>query len=127
MRNYFKKYSAWILPVFVLVGTFVFAMFQGGFVSWFLFYSFFPFIIIPVLLRFSSLERLKVNRRIKHKEYVFGERIEIQITITREAFIPLLYIMIEDQVPKHLQVQLDNQHKCVRFPFWRKKITYSYC
>ena len=126
MMKFFKEFSALSLPLLGLVGTFVFAMFQGGFVSWFLFYSFLPFILVPILLRFSSFERLKVNRRIKHKEYLFGERIEVEITIKRDGFMPLLYIMIEDQVPERLKVQLDNQHKCVRFPFWRKKITFSY-
>ena len=127
MKKLRERFSEWIMPVFALVGTFVFAMFQGGFVSWFIFYSFLPFIIIPFLLRFSSLNDLKVTRRIRHKEYLFGEQIEVELTITREGFLPLLYIMIEDQVPERLQVQLDNQHKCVRFPFWRKKITFSYC
>lgn len=127
MKKLRENYSEWIMPVFVLVGTFVFAMFQGGFVSWFIFYSFMPFIIIPFLLRFSSLNDLKVTRRIKNKEYLFGEQIEVEITITREGFMPLLYIMVEDQVPERLQVQLDNQHKCIRFPFWRKKIAFSYC
>ena len=127
MKKLRENFSEWIMPVFVLVGTFVFAMFQGGFVSWFIFYSFLPFIIIPFLLRFSSLNDLKVTRRIKHKEYLFGEQIEVQITITREGFMPLLYLIMEDQVPKRLQIQLDNQHTCIRFPFWRKKITFSYC
>ena len=127
MKNFFKEFSALSLPLLGLVGTFVFAMFQGGFVSWFLFHSFLPFILVPILLRFSSFKRLTVNRRVKHKEYLFGERIEVEITVKREGFMPLLYIMIEDQAPERLKVQLDNQHKCIRFPFWRKEITYSYC
>ena len=126
MKKFFRSLSAWVLPVLVLTVTFVFAMFQGGFVSWFLFYSFLPFILIPFLLRFSSFKQVKAERCMKQKQYVYGEPIEVEMTITREGMMPLLYLLIEDQVPARLSEQLNNQHKCVRFPFWRKKITYSY-
>ena len=126
MKKFFKKLSASTFPVSALIVTFVFAMFQGGFVSWFLFYSFLPFILLSFLLRFYSFKQVRVERQIKRKEFVYGERIEVEITITGDGMLPILYLVIEDQVPERLREKLNNQHKGVLFPFWRKKITFSY-
>ncbi len=43
-------------------------MFQGGFVSWFIFYSFIPFALYSILLSFYPLSEMKVSRTIKPLE-----------------------------------------------------------
>ena len=43
MMQKVKVFTKGIRPFILLIATFVFAMFQGGFVSWFLFYTFLPF------------------------------------------------------------------------------------
>ena len=51
--NPFKKVWKFVILLFLIILTFSYAMFQGGFVSWFLFYSFLPF--CPLLYRFIVL------------------------------------------------------------------------
>ena len=70
-----------------LVLTFVYAMLQGGFVSWFLFYSMVPiglYSLLP-LLRFTGAE---VKRITNQNDYVAGERFVSTITI-KENFLSL--------------------------------------
>jgi len=126
MKKLRAMITMYAMPFFVLVSTFMFAMFQGGFVSWFLFYSFIPFALVPILLKVSALSRVNVSRQIKKKEYVYGESIEIELTITYKGFMPLFYVVIEDLMSESLLVQLDSQNKCIRFPFWRKEMIFTY-
>ena len=67
--------------------TFSYAMFQGGFVSWFLFYSFLPFAIYSLLLLFYPLTGMKMTRSISHTELTDGQELTVTIHVEREKVI----------------------------------------
>lgn len=69
-----------------LVLTFVYAMLQGGFVSWFLFYSAIPIGLYSLLLPFYALRNAEVKRITNQAEYVAGELFLSTITI-KEIFL----------------------------------------
>ncbi|MDA6082961.1 hypothetical protein OSJ97_25830, partial [Escherichia coli] len=75
-----------------------YAMFQGGFVSWFLFYSFLPFALYALGLSFYSLNDFKVERILPKTEFNAGEQAVITLRITRRTVFPLLYLIIEDEM-----------------------------
>ncbi|MEC3421551.1 DUF58 domain-containing protein, partial [Bacillus cereus] len=78
-----------LLPL-CLVLTFVYAMFQGGFVSWFLFYSTIPIALYSLLLPFYALWDAEVRRITNQNGYVVGEQFISTITIKRKFPFPLL-------------------------------------
>ncbi len=98
MMQKVKVFTKGIRPLILLIATFVFAMFQGGFVSWFLFYTFLPFALYSIVLIFYPLTSIKVKREVTKREYVTGDTIEMRITLMRKNRFPLLYIMVEDEV-----------------------------
>ena len=78
MKAFFQKAKkVWKLVSFLLlvVTTFVYAMFQGGFVSWFLFISFLPFALYAFLILVYPLKDFEVSRTINQEKYRAGDRL----------------------------------------------------
>src|SRR3954470_18489746 len=99
----FQKVWKFILLLFLILVTFSYAMFQGGFVSWFLFYSFLPFAIYCVALSFYSLNELEVIRVLPKTDYNSGEPLKVTVLLKRANSFPLFYLVIEDQLEAALK------------------------
>jgi len=117
-----------VLLVFVLIaGTFSYAMFQGGFVSWFLFYSFLPFAIFSLLVMLYPLSDFKATRHIKSQEIKAGSHATVSIELTRRYPIPLFYLVVEDQVSTSIfsTAQVSQVKKMIH-PWFRRTIQLEY-
>ena len=119
--------------IFLLLVTFSFAMFQGGFVSWFLFYSVLPLVLYSITMAFYPIQRLKVERYISKNKLMAGEEIEVTIVIKRRSNFPLFYVVLEDVLPEVLLRETryeGNTHqiqsRILLFPLFRKHLEYSY-
>ncbi|HEY4601502.1 MAG TPA: DUF58 domain-containing protein [Cerasibacillus sp.] len=127
----------------ILIVLFSFAMFQGGFISWFLFFSFLPLVIYQMGLLFYPFRQLDVTRTLSHSIGYAGQSITVDITIKRKIPFPLFYCIVEEVLPDSLQrvdtgfdkyVHIDDpdiyevkrQTKQLLFPFFRRKIKASY-
>jgi uncharacterized protein (DUF58 family) len=90
---------------------FSYAMFQGGFVSWFLFYSFLPIFIYHFILLCLPMKRWKVTRIVKQRLLRAGSQADITITIERRFRFPLYYCIVEEIVPSTLNHKYEkDQH-----------------
>ncbi|MCM3404850.1 DUF58 domain-containing protein [Cytobacillus oceanisediminis] len=121
--------DVWKLIVLFLLILFAFsyAMFQGGFVSWFLFYSFLPFALYALGLSFYSLNDFKVERILPKTEFNAGEQAVITLRITRRTAFPLLYLIIEDEMSEQLQhARKSNEAKRFLFPGFQKEMSLQY-
>lgn len=98
-------------------------MFQGGFVSWFLFYSFMPFAVYALLLALYPLTDLEVKRMIEKNHFQAGEPIQIQIKINRKYPIPLFFLYLKEDLSEKLQLGISNSFI---FPGFRRKIVMTY-
>jgi uncharacterized protein (DUF58 family) len=88
-----------LLLILLFALAFSYAMFQGGFVSWFVFYSFLPVVMSSFLVLFYPLGDLKINRVIKKRELFSGETLHVTIEFQRRFPFPLIYLLVEDQLP----------------------------
>ena len=133
-------------PLFVMaicIGLFSFAMFQGGFISWFLFFSFLPLVIYQMGLAFYPLRKLDVSRTVSQSICHAGQSITLDIMIKRKTPFPLFYCIVEEVLPDSLQridtginkyahinhpvsYEVKRHKKQVLFPFFRRKIKTSY-
>jgi uncharacterized protein (DUF58 family) len=119
--------------IILLLITFSFAMFQGGFVSWFLFYSVLPVVLYSILMAFYPIHWLKIDRVISKDKLMAGEEITVTITLTRRSNFPLFYLVVEDLIPESLkrEARYDGnahqvQSRILLFPLFRKRLKYSY-
>ncbi|PFE05277.1 DUF58 domain-containing protein [Bacillus cereus] len=107
--------------------TFIYAMLQGEFVSWFLFYSFIPFSLYSLLLPFCALWNTEVRRITNQKEYTAGQQFVGTITIKRKIPFPLLYLIIEEVLPMEFKNRKQTKSaKVILFPGFKRNISYQY-
>lgn len=117
-----KKLKGVLGIIVLLVGTFVYAMFQGGFVSWFLFYLVIPLSIYSLLLFFYPLSKLEVERVIETGKVYSGGKFSATVRIKRNNRFPLFYTSFEEKVGSALQ----SQASWKRMTFWGIKTEYEW-
>ncbi|GIN71752.1 hypothetical protein J14TS2_22270 [Bacillus sp. J14TS2] len=119
----FESFFRLVLLLILLGCSYVFAMFQGGFVSWFIFYSFLPFALYSFLLLCYPLQGFKMERRMPKRHLKAGETIIIEITLKRKIPFPILFLVVEDILPASIQ---SKQHKQLIFPGFKTRIDLKY-
>ncbi|MEH7115083.1 DUF58 domain-containing protein [Neobacillus niacini] len=125
--NPFKKVWKFVVLLFLIILTFSYAMFQGGFVSWFLFYSFLPFALYCIGLSFYSLNELEISRQIPKTDYNAGEPLKVIVNVRRNSRFPIFYFLIEDQLDDPLKyAQQKWKAKALLLPGFRKEFSYEY-
>ncbi|MGE7768396.1 DUF58 domain-containing protein [Peribacillus sp. NPDC096540] len=128
MRNLISilKENMSVIGLLLLMAiSFSFAMFQGGFVSWFIFYTFLPFAVYSTILLFYPINNMIVERKVSKRECRAGDSVEIALTVTRKNRLPLLYMMVEEELPKGL-VNWGMQRKTLVFPGFRHTFSMTY-
>ncbi|KAF0816304.1 hypothetical protein KIS4809_4947 [Bacillus sp. ZZV12-4809] len=127
LLNTLKGVWKLIVLFLLILFTFSYAMFQGGFVSWFLFYSFVPFALYALCLSLYSLNGVKVERILTKTEYSAGEEASITLKIERESAFPLLYLVVEDEMSEQLlRARKSNEAKRFLFPGFQKEMSIQY-
>lgn len=96
--QFIKPLGKFLLLLILMGVTFSYAMFQGGFVSWFLFYSFLPFSLYSIFVFLYPLSEFYVERSFESAEYKAGDELKVTITLTRKLPFPLFYLVLEDVV-----------------------------
>lgn len=116
-----------LILLLLLFLTFSYAMFQGGFVSWFLFFSFVPFALLSLAVSFYSLKDIKVERVLTKTDFHAGESLKVQIKLKRNLRFPLFFIMIEDVLGEKIQFSNQgNSSKILLTPGFRKEFSFEY-
>ncbi|UJL47219.1 DUF58 domain-containing protein [Virgibacillus sp. NKC19-16] len=101
-----------ILFLFLLL--FSFAMFQGGFTSWFLFYSFLPIFLYHLGLLLYPIRNWKVTRNLSRRVIRAGDGVHATIRIERAIPFPLYYCICEEIFPDTLNKE-DNRECKYRY------------
>lgn len=112
--------------LFLVAISFVFAMFQGGFVSWFLFYSFLPFAIYSSILFCYPIHEFNVERILSKGEFRTGDHVKVEISISRKSSFPLFFLLVEDKLPVKLERGMPGMKKIMVFPWFKRNFTLSY-
>ncbi|MHA6260159.1 DUF58 domain-containing protein [Sporosarcina sp. CAU 1771] len=95
--NLLAAYSRFLFVLFVLASVFSFAMFQGGKVSWTIFYVLIPFIAYSLLLFFYPLSTVTAERIILTPTVQKGGKYKVAMTVKRTSRFPLLYVVLTEK------------------------------
>ncbi|MEC1108333.1 DUF58 domain-containing protein [Bacillus velezensis] len=124
-KMHWLLYGWKLLMLAVLTAAvFSYAMFQGGFVSWFLFYAFLPFIVYAGLVAVYPLRAFQVARDVSSAQLTSGDRLSVTIRLARRLPFPLTYMVIEDVMPETLGER--RSAKQLVFPWFQRKLTLQY-
>lgn len=123
MMKGLKHLKGVLIIILLLVSAFIYAMFQGGFVSWFLFYLVIPLSVYSIMLFFYSISNIEVERTIETRKVYSGGRFSATIQVNRKNRFPLMYTSFEEKVSSSLQQTTTKQIK-----FWgmRKEFKWTY-
>lgn len=130
MKQFKKALALWgriIFVVFILLLTFSFAMFQGGFVSWFIFYMALPFVLYSLLLIFYPLQDIELNRQIHTTQIRRGQKYSATIHFNRKLSFPLLYTILTEKTNSvGLRQRNATNNRKMFMPGFRKTYTWHY-
>ncbi|WP_088036155.1 DUF58 domain-containing protein [Evansella clarkii] len=124
---YFLKLTLKILFVGAVFGSlFSYAMFQGGFVSWFLFYTTTVLVILMLLYAAVPLGSFKVTREVEDN-VIAGSELTVTVTIRRRLPFPFLYLSVKDEVGEELaRILPGNDTRIIFYPGFKRELVYSY-
>ncbi len=77
-------------------------MFQGGFVSWFLFYGLALVFLSSCFIPLLSVLGLRAERTLSSTEVEAGDTIEVVIKLSKPRLIPFFYYELIDYVPNSI-------------------------
>ena len=116
-----------ILLILLVTVTFSYTMFQGGFVSWFLFYSFLPFALYALGIAVYSLNGFSIERQLSKREFHAYEDIIVKVNVKRNSAFPLLFLIAEDCLNEQLASSVINKkNKILLFPGFKKELSFQY-
>ncbi|WP_421382933.1 DUF58 domain-containing protein [Bacillus salacetis] len=122
-----KTIGKLLLLIVLWAVTLVYALFQGGFVSWFLFYSFVPFALFSLLVSIYPLSDFEVERSFKSTDFKAGDSMEVSLIIRRRLPFPLFYVVADDIVSPSIFYRSSFQKaKSIIYPGFRREIHLKY-
>lgn len=95
-KGIISKFGRFVVNVLLIVVTFSYAMFQGGFVSWFLFYTLIPFLLYSLLLHFVPLRIEEVRREIQPARLERGDIASVTVHFINKTWFPLAFLTIRE-------------------------------
>lgn len=92
-------HSAWLhygTVLFVLGLMFAFALAQGSFISWFLFYVFLPIALYITLLMFYPRQLIHPVRTFQNQQLHAGDTLKINLILSRTHAFPFILLSVTD-------------------------------
>jgi uncharacterized protein (DUF58 family) len=120
-----KTTGRYVLWLTLLAVTFAYGKFQGGFASWFLFYSVFLLAFYEWGTSRFALRRSTSTRKLSSHKLSAGQTLEVDIMVEIEGKWPLPWLVIEDSLPTRLLFQSGSNRE-LHFPGFNKKLRLTY-
>jgi uncharacterized protein (DUF58 family) len=109
----------------LLVITYLFAKFQGGFASWFLFYSSLVFFCYQALAYLLIFVTLQVTREIDRNRLRDGEDLVVTLRLRRKIWFPLGWNMVVEPLPDKIAGYY-HPHRQIIYPWFKREVEIKY-
>lgn len=115
------------LVILLLCITLTFAIIQGDFLLWFVFFSLLPFAIYSIIVSFTPISNLTVERKIQEGKLEAGDEMTMTVVLKRHSFMPVLFFAIQEVEPHGIFEQVDERllRKVIPIGF-KRKVTWKY-
>ena len=124
-----KSKQLWKLSVviFLLIVTFCFAMFQGGFVSWFIFFAVLPFLTYTILLQFVPINITNVKRTISPSFVTRGSKVNVYVTFQNKTLFPLLFLTVREKMNNdNLEIHMEGKSQNLFLVLFKRNFWWEY-
>ena len=96
-KKLFEQTNQLLLVGILFLIAFSFAMFQGDFVSWFIFYTVTPFLLYGFLLTIVPIQVVNVKREIMPQRVNRGKNLTVRVSFEIKTILPLIYVCATDE------------------------------
>ena len=124
-----KSKQLWRLSVVIilLIVTFCFAMFQGGFVSWFIFFSVLPFLTYTILLQFVPIRITNIKRTISPSFVTRGSKVKVYVTFQNKTLFPLLFLTVREKINNdNLEIHMEGKSQNLFLVLFKRNFWWEY-
>jgi uncharacterized protein (DUF58 family) len=122
-----KLYVKVFVLIFLLLFTFAFAMIQGGFVSWFIFFVSAPFMVYAILLAFVPIRVKNIRRTITPDHIVRGGKVNVRVSFENKTTFPLLFLTVREKLnTDELDIHTEGKSNNLFLVGFRKYFEWSY-
>lgn len=91
-----KQSGRYVTIIGLFIFTFCFAMFQGGFVSWFIFFTILPFLLYSLMLAVAPLRIQHVVREITPAKLERGNKAKIKVRFENKSLFPIVFLVVRE-------------------------------
>lgn len=143
MKQTLNVVTKFVFTILLFVILYAYAMFQGGFVSWFLFYGMLPFLLYMLGVLLYPISNWNIDRTLSKYMFQSGDTLAVDVHIERKFPFPLYYCVIEEYVPETLnrvgtksegyqymgnpdELRKAKRIKRVAFPWFKRSIHFHY-
>lgn len=115
------------LVILLFLVTLIFAIIQGGFLLWFIFFMLVPFVLYSLLVFFTPLQNISLERTITSGRLEEGDSLTLTMVLKRKSALPILFLAIKEVEPKGMFEYVDERliRKIVVMGL-KKEITWDY-
>lgn len=116
-----------LLVVLMLLITLVFAIIQGGFLLWFVFFMLLPFTLYSMLIFFTPIKNFEVDREIQSGRLQQGDSLNMKVTMKRNSVIPIFFLVVQEIDTVGIFEEIDEKliRKIVPIGF-KDKVSWTY-
>ncbi len=122
IRKLIVSSSRFVFVLLILLLAFVYAMFQGGQVSWTIFYMVLPFASYSLLLFFYPLQHITAERIVQTSNAYTGGKLSVRLLLKRPYRFPLLYTIVSERWRDGQKTFLKEQRPTRVFIFGFRKV-----
>lgn len=127
IRYFFQHGGRLLTVIALLIITYCYAMFQGGFVSWFVFFTILPFSIYSILLAIVPICIQQVSRTLSKEVVERGDTIEVTVRFHNKSWFPLVFMTArETAMDADFYEELNGNATKLFIVGWKKEFEWTY-
>lgn len=131
MKSKFQRVTSSVMRIslvmLLFLMTLIFAIIQGGFLLWFIFFIVLPFVCYSVLVFLTPLKNMKLERSIVSGHLEEGNSLKLHMVLKRKSSLPILFLAIQELQPTGIFEYVDERlmRKIIVVGF-KKEISWDY-
>ncbi|MCH7323990.1 DUF58 domain-containing protein [Solibacillus sp. MA9] len=127
IRYFFQHGGRLLTVIALLIITYCYAMFQGGFVSWFVFFTILPFSIYSILLAIVPIRIQQVSRALSKEAIERGDTIEVTVRFRNKSWFPIVFMTAREMAMDAAFYEELNGHATKLFLVgWKSEFEWTY-
>lgn len=118
--------SRLLFLILLLLTVVLFALFQGGFVSWFIFYVTVPFLLYSFVAFFIRERIVAVERTFEPNRVTVGDDVLVKVKISRRTRFPFIYVTIKEHSAFEKIAGQKAATQALVLLGWKRQLEWSY-